>query len=119
LRLVPVYLCVAMFWGLYDQTGSAWILQAKKMDLDWLGMTWLPAQTHAVNPLMILAFIPLFTYVVYPSINRVFPLTPLRKVSIGLFLTALSFVISAWIEHRIVAGETPSIGWQMLAYAII
>ena len=35
-RLAPIYLCVAGFWCLFDQTASAWVIQAKQMDLDWL-----------------------------------------------------------------------------------
>jgi len=34
----------------------------------------------------------LFNYLVYSAISRVFPLTPLGKISIGFFLTAASFV---------------------------
>jgi len=66
-----------------------------------------------------LAFIPLFSYVVYPWINKFFPLTPLRKVSIGFFITAVAFSISAWIEMQITAGGTPNIIWQILAYAVL
>jgi POT family proton-dependent oligopeptide transporter len=63
--------------------------------------------------------IPLFSYGIYPAINKVFHLTPLRKISIGMFVTALSFVIPVWIEKRIQAGEVPNISWQFLAYVIL
>jgi dipeptide/tripeptide permease len=43
---------------------------------------------------LILIFIPLVNYVIYPLINSVFPLTPLRKIGIGLFITALSLLLS-------------------------
>jgi POT family proton-dependent oligopeptide transporter len=118
-KLFVIYLFVAVFWCLYDQTSSAWILQASKMDLHAFGLTWLPAQVHSVNPILILLYIPLFTYVVYPLLNRVFPLTPLRKMGIGFVLTAVSFLIPAWVETRIAAGEQPSLYWQILAYMII
>ena len=103
--LVPIYVLVAMFWSLFDQTGSAWIQQAKRMDRHWLGVDWLPSQIQAANPLLILAFIPLFTYVVYPAINRVFPLTPLRKVSIGFFITILAFGVPTAVEQQITGGQ--------------
>jgi POT family proton-dependent oligopeptide transporter len=57
--------------------------------------------------------------VIYPLIDRVFPLTLLRKMGIGLVVTGASFVISAWIETQIKAGLTPSIGWQLPAYALL
>lgn len=119
LRLVPLYLCVSMFWALYDQTGSAWVLQAERMDRRWLGHEWLSSQVQAINPILILAFIPLFAYGIYPAIHSVFPLTPLRKISIGFFLTVFSFVVVAWTELKITAGLTPNIGWQILAYVIL
>lgn len=118
-QLAVIYLFVAVFWSLYDQTGSAWVLQAEHMDRHWLGFTWLPAQVQAVNPILILIFIPLFNYLIYPAINRVFPLTPLRKIGLGLFVTFISFLVPAWIETRIAADQTPSIAWQVLAYVIL
>jgi POT family proton-dependent oligopeptide transporter len=78
-----------------------------------------PAQTHVMNPVLILMLVPLFTYVIYPALGHVITLTPLRKVSLGFFLTALAFVVSAVIEGWIAAGERPSIGWQAIAYLII
>ncbi len=117
--LVPVYLCVAAFWCLFDQTASAWVLQAKSMDMQLLGITWLPSQLQAVNPLLILLFVPLFSYVIYPAIDRVFPLTPLRKIGLGMFLMVPAFSISGLIQAWIDAGGTPSIAWQVLAYALL
>ena len=118
-KLCIVYIFVAPFWALFDQMDSAWMLQAEKMNRNWLGHEWLPTQIVAVNPLMILAFIPLFSYVIYPAINKVFPLTALRKIGMGLFLAASPFVVSALIETGIVAGGKPSIGWMVLGYALL
>ena len=119
INLSLIYVFVAMFWSLFDQSGSAWVLQAQNMDRHWLGVDWTPSQIQAVNPLLIMVMIPLFAYGVYPLINRVFRLTPLRKISIGMFVGAAAFAVSAWIEHMIVDGERPHIVWQVLAYVIL
>lgn len=119
LKLSGIYVFVAMFWALWNQTGSSWVLQAEKMNCHFLGITWLPSQIQALNPLMILLFIPVFSYWIYPVMNRLFVLTPLRKIGIGLFLTVPTFIIPAWLESRISLGEQPSIGWQFLDYGII
>ncbi|GJL50702.1 POT family MFS transporter [Candidatus Nitrospira salsa] len=119
LKLSGIFLFVAFFWSLYDQTSSAWVLQAKHMDRHWLGIDWLPSQVQAVNPVLIMIFIPVFTYGIYPTIDRVFPLTPLRKISIGFFVTMLAFVISASIEEQIESGLRPNIVWQLLAYVVM
>jgi len=118
-KLGIVYLFVAPFWALFDQMDSAWMLQAEKMNRNWLGHEWLPTQIVAVNPLMILILIPVFSYVIYPAINKVFPLTSLRKIGLGLFLAASPFVVSALIETGIVAGGAPSIGWMVLGYLLL
>jgi POT family proton-dependent oligopeptide transporter len=116
---VYLYVFVALFWSLFDQTGSSWVLQAEKMDRRWLGVDWLSAQIQAVNSLLILLFIPLFSYVIYPAINRVFPLTPLRKIAIGFFLAAAAFAIVTHVESLIVGGARPNIVWHIAAYTVL
>src|ERR1700688_2753408 len=119
-RLFIVYLFVAVFWSLWDQSsGGEWTLQARNLDLHFLGLTLLPGQVQVANPLLILTLIPLFNYFIYPAIQRVFPLTPLRKIGIGLFLIAASFLVIWWIQVRIDAGARPSVSWQLLAYVLL
>jgi POT family proton-dependent oligopeptide transporter len=119
LRLVLIFIFIAAFWSLYDQTASAWVLQAKQLDRHFLGHEWLSSQIQAANPLLILIFIPLFSYWIFPTISRVVLLTPLRKISIGFFLTAISFLVPAWLESQISAGKHPNVSWQLLAYMIL
>ena len=118
-KLLILYLFVAPFWALFYQSESAWVLQAQNMNLKWLGFTWLPAQLQSINPFLIMVMIPLFSYVIYPAINKVFPLTPLRKIGMGFFVAGLSFLVPAWIETQIAAGAKPSVGWQAFAYVIL
>ena len=118
-KLMIIYSLVAMFWALFDQTASTWVFQAEKMDRDFFGVIWDASQIQAVNPALILLLIPLFNWLVYPAISRVFPLTPLRKIGIGFFLVVPSFLIPAWLEHRIGLGEVPGIEWQLLSYLLL
>jgi proton-dependent oligopeptide transporter, POT family len=111
LRLLPIYAFVAAFWCLFDQTASAWVLQAKQMDRRFLGIEWLSSQLQALNPLFILILVPTFAYVIYPLINHVFPLTPLRKIGLGMFLTIFAFSISGLIEMQIQGGRT--VGYKL------
>ena len=118
-KLIPLFAFIAVFWSLYDQTGSSWVLQAEQMNLRFLGIDWLESQIQAVNPILILVFIPLFTFIIYPWMNRLFPLSPLRKIGIGMVLIAASFALTTLIQTWIDAGQRPSIGWQIVAYIII
>jgi POT family proton-dependent oligopeptide transporter len=118
-KLIPLFTFIAVFWSLYDQTGSSWVLQAQQMNLRFLGVTWLESQIQAINPILILFYIPLFTFVIYPWLNRVFPLTPLRKIGLGMVLMTCSFGLTTLIQTWIDAGQRPSVGWQIAAYSII
>ncbi|MHC4727351.1 MAG: POT-type proton-dependent oligopeptide transporter [Planctomycetota bacterium] len=118
-KLCIIFLFVSMFFALFYQSESAWVLQAEKMNLRWLGKDWLPAQLQAANPFLIMILIPLFSYVIYPALNRIWPLTPLRKIGIGMFLTAVSFLVPVWIEIQLKNGGQPSIGWQFFAYIFL
>ena len=117
--LVVIYSMVAMFWALFDQTASTWVFQAERMDREFLGVTWESAQIQAVNPALILILIPFFNWVVYPAIDKVFPLSPLRKIGIGFFLVVPSFLIPAWIEYQLDLGETLGIELQLISYLLL
>jgi len=43
-KLFVIDLFVAMFWVVFDQTGSTWVLQAEKMNRNFLGQEWLSSQ---------------------------------------------------------------------------
>lgn len=120
-RLLPIFAFMPIFWSLYDQSSSRWILQAMNMDrkLPFFDEPIDPSQTHAANPILVLIFIPLFTKVLYPAIDRVWKLTPMRKIGIGFFITVSAFLVSAWIEVLIGRGLTPHIYWQLLAYIFL
>ncbi len=118
-KLSLIYVFVAMFWALFDQTGSSWVLQAEKMDRLLLGYEILPSQIQAANPFLILLLVPLFSYVIYPALNRIIALTALRKIAIGLFLTTVAFAVPSWIQMQLDSGQTPHIVWQLLAYVML
>lgn len=109
LRILLLFLPVPLFWALFDQQGSRWTFQANRMDGHIAGsFTIHPDQMQLVNPLLILAFIPLFQYTVYPLMGKCGMNTPLRKITIGGLLAALSFVISALVEFDIMSKSTLS-----------
>jgi proton-dependent oligopeptide transporter, POT family len=119
-RLTLIYVFVAVFWALWDQSsGGEWTLQARDLDRSIFGWSPYAEQIQIINPILILTFIPLFNYVVYPAVNRFFTLTPLRKIGIGLFFTAASFIPIWWLAAQIDAGLKPSVLWQVPAYILL
>ncbi|MFD2863868.1 POT family MFS transporter [Mucilaginibacter antarcticus] len=123
-RVMSVFIFAPIFWAMWDQNLSEWVLQAEKLDrhisLGFIDFTVLPGQVQTANPIFLLSFIPLFTYFVYPWFDKIgIKTTPLRRFGAGLALTALSFVIIALIQMRVDLGEHPSVWWQILAYVVL
>lgn len=125
LNLCFIYLFIAVFWSLFDQTGSSWVIQAKSdliiKEIMIFGHSFilLPSQIQAANPVMVMLLIPIFTFLVYPFVAKFVKITPLRKVTVGMLIAGFSFVIIAWSQSQIDHGKEVSILWQFLAYFII
>lgn len=119
LKLSSIFIFIPIFWALFDQTATTWIHQSQDMDREVFGFTLSPSQIQFVNPFLILVLIPLFTYVIYPFLARFTNLTALKKMNIGLFITALAFGVSAYIQTMIEGGQTPHVTWQFVAYLLI
>jgi POT family proton-dependent oligopeptide transporter len=118
-RLSPIFLFIAVFWALFDQSATRWVAQAERMNRHIFGFEIEAASTQSVNAICVLLFIPLFTYVVYPTINKFVRLTPLRKIGLGLFTMVPVFLVSGYIETQVDSGASPHISWQILAYAVL
>lgn len=122
-NLAGLYLFVAFFWSLYDQTGSAWVLQAEKMDrmvtIGGKSFEVLSSQVQAINPILVMLFVPIFDLAIYPFFRKFTEVTPLRKVGAGFILTVLSFLLTAYAQGMIDAGQNVSILWQVASYVIL
>ncbi|MES2330934.1 MAG: MFS transporter [Bacteroidota bacterium] len=120
-RILAVFAFTPIFWALWDQNLSEWVLQATRLDLTLIGgITILPEQINFVNPLFVVLLIPVFTSFLFPFLEkRGIKATPLRRIGTGLVVIALSFVIIALIQQDIDAGGKPSVWWQILAYVLL
>jgi len=117
LRVLLVFALVTPFWSLFDQKASTWVLQANAMVApDWLH----PAQMQAVNPALVLILIPFNNLVVYPMLRR-FGIEPtaLRRMTVGIALAAVAWVIVGAIQLAIDGGDAVSIAWQLVPYAFL
>ncbi|XP_015751378.1 PREDICTED: solute carrier family 15 member 2-like [Acropora digitifera] len=85
------------------------------------GYTLRSDQIQALNPILVLILIPLYDGVIYPIFERCqMPLSSLKKMTGGLILAALAFVICALVQIQIQtigeAPETPSTGQTTLEF---
>lgn len=120
-RVLAVFAFTPIFWALWDQNLSEWVLQATRLDLTLIGtITILPEQINFINPLFLVLLIPVFTFFIFPFLEkRGIKPTPLRKIGAGLVVIGLSFVIIALLQEQIDAGGKPSVWWQILAYILL
>jgi POT family proton-dependent oligopeptide transporter len=120
-RVLAVFAFTPIFWALWDQNLSEWLLQATRLDLTIVGdIKILPEQVNFVNPLFLVLLIPVFTSFVFPFLERKhIKVTPLRKIGAGLVTIGISFVVIALIQENIDAGGKPSVWWQILAYILL
>ena len=89
--------------------GSRFVLTATQMD-GWMGtaIKIKPDQMQILNPIMILAFLPIFQYGVYPLLEKCgLRMTALRRMSAGQLFTALAFVVAGFVQLEIDKGLTP------------
>ena len=115
-----VFATVSVFWALFDQHGSTWVVQASQMEPTFLRWKLEASQIQALNPAMVMVLIPLFAFVVYPLVEKLgLRLTPLRKMSAGMVLTGLSFVAAAVVQAQLDRGVSVNIGWQFVQYLIL
>lgn len=100
-KVLLLYVPFPLFWALSDQQGSRWTFQAMHMDGEVFGHEIKPDQMQVINPLLILAFIPLFDCTVYPLLARFGIKRPLQKLGLGMLCASISFFLSAHVELRL------------------
>ncbi|XP_009286813.1 PREDICTED: solute carrier family 15 member 1 [Aptenodytes forsteri] len=102
LKVLFLYIPLPMFWALFDQQGSRWTLQATTMDGNFGAIQIQPDQMQTVNPILIILMVPVVDALVYPLIKKCkINFTPLRKITVGMFLASLAFVAAALVQVQI------------------
>ncbi|NWR27151.1 S15A1 protein, partial [Tachuris rubrigastra] len=101
LKVLFLYIPLPMFWALFDQQGSRWTLQATAMNGDF-GIPIQPDQMQIVNPILIVIMVPVVDSFVYPLIKKCkINFTPLKKITVGMFLASMAFVAAALLQVQI------------------
>ena len=113
-----VFALMPIFWSLFDQTNSTWVLQGQKMvPAKFLGLDIGAEQMQSMNPLIVMLLVPLFTLGIYPRLGRF--ASPLRRMAYGIFLAAGSYLIVAALQKQIEAGAQLSVLWQTAPYLVL
>lgn len=119
-RLVGLFVVVSFFWAVFDQSPTTWTFFAKDhLDLHFFGHAIQPDQLQAINPLLILALLPVVTATWRLLARAGIELHATDKMLVGFVLTASTMAIMTIAAYR--AGETGrvSVHWETAAYVLV
>ncbi|XP_071952206.1 solute carrier family 15 member 4-like [Antedon mediterranea] len=98
-RIVPVLCCMIMYWTIYAQMQTTYILQGERMNLVYNSFTFPVASLSLFNNFSLLLLIPIMDTLVYPYLERKgYNLTLLKRIGFGMFLAAVSMAVAAGVE---------------------
>lgn len=99
LKILVLYIPLPIFWALFDQQSSRWTFQAEQMN-GFISKSYSikPDQMQVLNPLIVVFCIPLFNFVVYPALEKIGIKSSLQKITLGMVLTGVAFVVSGFLE---------------------
>jgi len=116
--ILMVFALIPIFFSLFDQTNSTWVLQGQKMTpATVFGLQIGAEEMQSMNPLIIMILVPLFTLGLYPRMGRL--AAPLNRMSMGMFLAGASYLVVAALETRIEHGVQLCVLWQTVPYLIL
>lgn len=101
LNIFTVFAPLPLFWSLYDQQATRWVLQSERMDVRIGSWVFQPEQLQVLNPILILILIPLFDHGFYPLARKCVRDTPLRRIGAGMAFAGFAFMISGFLEYAI------------------
>ena len=117
LRLLILFALITPFWSLFDQKASTWVLQADHMTKpEWFQSSMM----QALNPALVMILIPFNNLVLYPLLAWFgVKVTPLRRIGVGIAVTGLAWIVVAGLQLAMDGGDSLSIMWQILPYALM
>ena len=125
--ILLLFAVIPVFWALFDQMATTWVILGGQMSATTLFSYPINTETmQNINPIFVMSLIPVLSFFIYPALNRtrLFRATPLRRMTLGMLLTAASFVICALLQRSVdasLAAGTPTISvwWMALPYFVL
>jgi POT family proton-dependent oligopeptide transporter len=120
--ILAVFAPITIFWALFDQTSSTWVMQGSKMiPFKISGNFAIGAeQMQSMNPAFVMMLVPL-TLFLYPRVEKLtgIRVSPLRRMGTGMVLASLAYVVVGLLQTRVDAGVQMSVLWQTIPYFVL
>lgn len=119
--IAKLFAAISVFWALFDQHGSSWVIQAMNMNLEFMGVQFEASQISAWNPIMVMGLIPAFSLGFYPFLDKIgLKTTPIRRMTWGMFVAAAAFAmvggIQMWMDS---SADKVNVMWQFFPYLVM
>jgi POT family proton-dependent oligopeptide transporter len=113
-RMLGLFLVVAVFWSIYDQAESTWVLFTRDyLHLKLFGHPIEADQLQTLNPVLILIMLPPITMMWHLLARLGWNLRPTSKMLIGFLVTGGTMAVIAWSAFygagRVVAGAPAAV----------
>jgi POT family proton-dependent oligopeptide transporter len=119
-RILGLFLVVAFFWGIFDQSASTWTLfAADHLRLDLFGWKMLPDAIQGFNPVFILILLPPITLLWHLLSRLGIELRATDKMLIGFVLTGLTMALMSIAGFLAGDAGRVSILWEVVSYVLI
>jgi proton-dependent oligopeptide transporter, POT family len=117
-----LFVASATFWSGFEQAGSTLNLFAERYTdrvVDTFGGWTIPAEwLQSVNPLFIILFAPVFSWLWVALAKRnLNPSAPVKFAG-GLLLMGLGFLVMVGAANQLAAGQNPLPYWLILTYLL-
>jgi proton-dependent oligopeptide transporter, POT family len=119
LRVLILFALVTPFWSLFDQKASTWVFQGQNMvKPSWWFLD--ATEMQLLNPLLVLTLIPINNFVVFPWLRRRgWQPTALRRMTSGIALAGVSWIVAGILQLSIDSGAGVSLVWQVAPYVLL
>lgn len=120
-RIFVLYLALPIYWALHGQKNSRWIFQARQMNGDLGFYTIKPDQMPKFESLISIILIPFLDLVFFPLLKRCGLRGSLQKMTIGLTIFPVSFLLASIVQFQIDASPANTVHmlWQIPQYIVM
>jgi dipeptide/tripeptide permease len=132
LKMSTVLLCCPFFWMAFDMNYTTW--QSFGNCMQPLGLFNAEMASAVMNPILVVALVPLFTNLIYPGINKMgYKFGLATRIWVGMLVAGIAFFVAAGMQMSIESdcvfavvdgepvcqSEWMSIMFQWIPYLII
>uniref|UniRef100_A0A6P8I6K6 Solute carrier family 15 member 4-like n=1 Tax=Actinia tenebrosa TaxID=6105 RepID=A0A6P8I6K6_ACTTE len=99
LRLMPIFLTFVLYWTVFGQGLTTYVIQAKNMRLKLGSFTVPAASLNVFETGSLLIILPLLDHGIYPLLRYFgFRVTPLQRIGVGMLCASGSVFVAGFVE---------------------